>query len=200
MDLQFDKAEPATPETARACGRCRRSVVDAYFELAGHVICGACAAQLGGAQAGHGPGGGSLARALVFGAGAALLGTIAWFVIIRLLNRELGLVAIGVGMLVGFAVRRGGGGLGGWKYQAVAMALTYVSITAAYVPLVLRALEGRPVGVFTYIVVFGLAFASPFLAGAKNLMGLVIIGIALYQAWKLNRRVPITGPFRLAAP
>jgi hypothetical protein len=27
-------------------------------------------------------------------------------------------------------------------------------------------------------------------------MGWIIIGIALYEAWKLNRRVPITGPFR----
>ena len=49
-------------------------------------------------------------------------------------------------------------------------------------------------------IVFAVALAAPFLAGAKNLIGLLIIGFALYEAWKLNKRVPlqIAGPFRLA--
>ena len=29
-------------------------------------------------------------------------------------------------------------------------------------------------------------------------MGSIVIGIALYEAWKLNRRVPISGPFRFS--
>jgi hypothetical protein len=53
-------------------------------------------------------------------------------------------------------------------------------------------------------VLFLLAFAciAPFLAGLQNIMGLVIIGIGLYEAWKLNRRTPvtITGPHALARP
>jgi hypothetical protein len=28
-------------------------------------------------------------------------------------------------------------------------------------------------------------------------MGLIIIAIALYEAWKINKRIPIAGPFRL---
>jgi hypothetical protein len=119
------------------------------------------------------------------------------------------------------------------------MALTYVSITASYVPFVLKGIpEGMknpqqqkteqvagtgggqapaagaasaapkggdkpglplPLALVAFAaLVFGLAFASPFLAGASNIMGLIIIGIALYEAWKLTRRVPITGPFGLA--
>ena len=46
------------------------------------------------------------------------------------------------------------------------------------------------------LVVFAIALAMPFLAGAGNFMGWIIIGIALYEAWKLNRRLPITGPLR----
>jgi hypothetical protein len=36
----------------------------------------------------------------------------------------------------------------------------------------------------------------PFLAGAQNIMGIVIIGIGLYEAWKINKRriVSVTGP------
>jgi hypothetical protein len=34
--------------------------------------------------------------------------------------------------------------------------------------------------------------AVPFLAGLQNFVGIVIIGIGLYEAWKLNRRIPLT--------
>ena len=37
-------------------------------------------------------------------------------------------------------MKKGSGGVGGWKYQAMAMALTYVSITASYVPMVMKGL------------------------------------------------------------
>ena len=45
-----------------------------------------------------------------------------------------------------------------------------------------------------------LAFAAPFLAGFGNIMGIIIIGIGLYEAWKMNSTSPvvITGPYRLA--
>jgi hypothetical protein len=42
-----------------------------------------------------------------------------------------------------------------------------------------------------------IAAVSPFLAGVENILGLVIIGFALFQAWKMNRRVPlvVNGPY-----
>ena len=46
-----------------------------------------------------------------------------------------------------------------------------------------------------YLFVFAFALGRPFL-GAVSFMGWIIIGIALYEAWKLNRRLPITGPLR----
>lgn len=41
---------------------------------------------------------------------------------------------------------------------------------------------------------------SPFLAGFQNIIGWLIIGFALYEAWRVNRRVllEITGPYELA--
>ena len=41
----------------------------------------------------------------------------------------------------------------------------------------------------------------PFLAGLQNILGLFIIGVALYEAWKITRplRFTIAGPFALAA-
>lgn len=46
-----------------------------------------------------------------------------------------------------------------------------------------------------------LVAAIPFLAGVKNLLGLLIIGFGLWEAWKLNRRtdLSISGPFQVGA-
>jgi hypothetical protein len=45
-----------------------------------------------------------------------------------------------------------------------------------------------------------LAAMIPIFAGFSNIIGLIIIGIAVFEAWKLNRRVVlnIAGPFRVA--
>jgi hypothetical protein len=47
------------------------------------------------------------------------------------------------------------------------------------------------------LALIAIAAAAPFLAGLENVLGLVIIGFALYQAWKMNRRVPLafSGPY-----
>ena len=41
--------------------------------------------------------------------------------------------------------------------------------------------------------------AAPFLAGFENIIGIAIIGFALYQAWQMNarRRVVFTGPYAI---
>jgi hypothetical protein len=51
-------------------------------------------------------------------------------------------------------------------------------------------------------IAFVISLAVPFLGGAQNLIGLLIIGFALYEAWKINKRLPVqvAGPFRLAPP
>jgi hypothetical protein len=65
---------------------------------------------------------------------------------------------------------------------------------------VLNGLPGPLRYIAVWIVVFALACAVPVLAGPENFLGWIIIGIALYQAWKINRRVPleISGPYKIA--
>jgi hypothetical protein len=52
------------------------------------------------------------------------------------------------------------------------------------------------------VVVFAIALAAPFLAGLQNVVGIFIIAIGVYEAWKINRRLPLTisGPYRVGAP
>ncbi len=117
------------------CSGCGRSVSDEYFEIGGRVACRACSTALTGAAGGTK----RFVRALMFGGGAAVVSMIVWYAIIKFANMELGLIAIGVGLFIGMAVRRGAGGLGGWKYQALAMVLTYGAVTVCKVPLVYQA-------------------------------------------------------------
>ncbi|HEX9308558.1 MAG TPA: hypothetical protein VF894_13770 [Anaeromyxobacter sp.] len=224
----------------------------------GAIACPACkdrvlAARDGGSRVGR------LLAAGGLGLLAAIAGATVWIVIVRVTHYEIGLVAIGVGLLVGAAVRRGSGGRGGWGYQTLAVVLTYSAMVAYYVPYVLEGLrkgaseahatsepggatapahamlepggatapahaappeagagaagtggsataeESSPKVSFLGIVialafVVGIAFAAPFLAGAENIIGILILLFALYEAWKLNKRqvFAVTGPFQVA--
>jgi hypothetical protein len=105
--------------------------------------------------------------------------------------------------MVGGAVRAGSRGRGGWLYQGLAMFLTYGSIVSSYVPDLLKE-QPESAGFSRLLLValiFVFAFAVPFLGGFQNVIGLIIIGIGLYEAWKLNRRVELTlsGPYRVAS-
>ncbi len=190
--LQFDKVENAAPPVAPSCAACRRPL-DEYFEIGGNMICAACARTVAAGADSN-----VFLRALGLGAGAALLGTIVWFGILMVLDMQLGLVAIAVGLFVGWAVRRGSGGRGGWQFQALAMALTYMSIAASWLPIMIKMAEAENfvfTGFADYFAIFLASLVRPFAEG--SFMGWIIIGIALYEGWKMNRRAPMSGPFRL---
>src|SRR5690242_20724155 len=91
--LQFDTAELGA-EAARVCSRCKRPIVDQYFESVGNIVCQRCADLLGAGAVG----GGSFRRALLYGVGASLLGTIVWYGFTKLTGSELGIIAIAVGL------------------------------------------------------------------------------------------------------
>jgi len=74
----------------------------------------------------------------------------------------------------------------------------------AGVPASAEALGAQPVTLSvgeaaTGLIAFAvLVAAMPFLAGVENVLGLLIIGFGLFEAWRLNQFVPLTieGPFR----
>jgi hypothetical protein len=53
--------------------------------------------------------------------------------------------------------------------------------------------------IISLVLLFAYAMVAPFLMGFENILGLIIIAIGLYEAWKLNKRMPvsITGPFTI---
>jgi hypothetical protein len=223
LGLDYAGATTLAAATEMACSTCYRPIIANYYTANGKEICAPCNGALQAHFDGPMPWK-SWLRVLLFGGGAAAVGTAIYFAVLKVTGYELGLIAIVVGLLVGGAVKKAGGGRGGWKLQLAAMALTYASIVTSYVPTIYGVLAdkqhekiaatldptdapvpntffGRHPGVALVAfagILFGLAAVAPWLAGFQNFMGWIIIGIALYEAWKLNRRPPLqlAGPFQ----
>jgi hypothetical protein len=116
--------------------------VTSYYEVNGQITCERCQGALAAAQ--RAPHLGPFLRATALGILAAVVGSVLYYAVAKLTGYELGLIAIVVGLLVGLAVRRGSRSRGGWRYQALAIFLTYASIASTYVPRVLDAMHKSP--------------------------------------------------------
>lgn len=199
--LRFDSAAPTGPVGPVHCSQCKAAINSAYFEIDGLVVCPACRDRIEAVRTG-GTSAGRFLRALVFGVAAAVPGWFLYYAIARFANLELSLISILIGYMVGRAVFEGSRGRGGWRYQALAMTITYSAIVSTYMPFILAEVRRADGASFGLLAAFIMAASYPILAGIGNIIGWFIIGIALYEAWKLNKRVThaVTGPYRLGEP
>lgn len=116
--------------------------MDTYYEADAGVICAACHARITAAPQSDG-GRGRFARALGFGIIAAIAGATTYFALLAATGREMTLVLLFVGFVVGRAVRVGSRGRGGRRFQWLAVVLTYLAIVATYVPFVVKGFSGQ---------------------------------------------------------
>jgi hypothetical protein len=213
--MQFERAESAHPaEVAAVCASCKNPLAGSYYTLQGARICDACHGGIRQALSSGSPAK-RFFKAAGLGTLAALLGAVVYAVVAIWV--QIGFVAIFVGWFVGIAVRKGSEGRGGATYQAMAMVLTYAAIVVIYVPLAMeRQIEqymhdkavaaegegrrrprarrgaekardepdrvaGDPGDRLRHFV----RRAVP--SGPQNFIGLLLIGIALYEAWRSTR-------------
>jgi hypothetical protein len=237
-DLQFDQAEYEEGEGQLSCAACENEIYSTYFDINGRPTCERCRYQVE-EELSSGAAGGRFIRALLAGSAAGAVGSALYFGIAKLTGWEIGLVAIVVGLMVGFAVKWGCNGRGGWFYQGLAMLLTYLAIVTTYIPGIVAGIReefanqgqsqtppqgagdeapadadtiesfpglseddaenttGRRLIGYTLILV--IAMLAPFLMVFESPIGLLIIGIGLYEAWKINKKLvlEITGPFQV---
>ena len=224
-ELQFERAEFSGGANKSTCANCKGPASPEYHELAGKIFCTACRqrieASLDNMRASE-----NFPRSFLWGLGAAVLGALIFYAISALTGYQIGLIAVVVGWLVGKAVRKGSGSLGGRKYQIMAVLLTYASIASTSVPAITKYLEeqgakaeksaavtpvqtsdAQPVRVVHvgyvrfYAYVFALSLALPFLNITRDILGFVIIAIGLWEAWKFTRAATIQfkGPFSVSA-
>ena len=197
-NLQFDKAEPqpgAAP-VGGTCARCQAPITAPYYQALGRAFCASCKAALE-AQLVSPFKAATFVKALLFGAVGALGGALVYFGVVAATGYEIGLIAILVGFMVGYMVRRGTGNRGGRSYQVMALLLTYLAIGSTYASLALRHI--------TLDRLIPLLFVGPVIAIVGNLPGSLIsgliIGFALRQAWIMNTPLAIDfkGPFRVGS-
>jgi hypothetical protein len=173
-------------------------VVGEYYDVNGKPFCAACTSAIRQAH-GESPGGAAFARALGAGVAAGAAGSSLYYIVEKILGYQLGLIAIAVGFLVGRAVRWGTGGRGGGLYQVLAVVLTYVAIAFGGLPRVLARndVEGLAdlVPLTTYLL------GQPIRHGLEWPLGLVVVGIGLWEAYTFTAPVPlaISGPFPAAS-
>ena len=206
--LQFDRAEIAGGAPgALTCTMCQAPIQASYFEVGGAVACVGCGREAG-EQAVTGSPAGRFFRALAFGTLAGAVGCGIYYAVRAVTGYEVGLISILVGFMVGGAVRAGSHRRGGWLYQGLAMLLTYLAIVCTYLPETLVAYReamaketdaGTGLAVVMFVILLAVMMVAPFLAGIQNVIGILIIGFGLYEAWKMNRRqaVVVTGPYRV---
>jgi hypothetical protein len=139
-DLNFDRAEAGSGSDTAApnqCANCGKPLGSTYHTANGAPICSSCRGRLATATAPlRDPV--TLAKALVFGFGAAIVGAIIYYAVMRYLNLEIGLVAILTGWMVGKAMSKATAGRGGRLVQVSAGLLTYVSVAMAYFPFAIQ--------------------------------------------------------------
>ncbi len=204
-DLQFDSAVDAGGASApvgMACTNCGKTIQGHYFQANGRTVCSSCKMileQTAASLESAGVDTGQMARAALFGLGGAIAGAVVYYAWVVITKTEWALVAIAVAWIVGKAVRAGSQNRGGPPYQILAVALTYLALGLAYVPLIPGGLGGGIVSVVT------LAFSAPIRnalgSGAFGIINVIIIAVGLQYAWKMNAvSAPvITGPYRVGA-
>ena len=203
--LQFERAEYEAEDEYEEgpfyCAACKAELVGHYFEVNGNDVCERCRHAI---TTPPGTPGRRFWAAAGWGSGAAVLGFLLYYGVYRLTGFEIGLISIAVGFGVGLGVRKGSRGIGGTGYQILAVALTYLSITTTYFALLVEYVtrDGAELGLLGYVVAFGIAMASPFLALPEGVIGLLIIGFGLWQAWTVNRKpvLDVKGPLPIDPP
>jgi hypothetical protein len=204
-ELQFDRVisnAPAAAHTDAAqgtviCKACSKPIDREYYHLNGKVTCKSCRNAIAAAVAtpeGVLP----LARAAGLGFVAAIAGAALYYGVIALANLEIGIIAIAIGYMVGWAVRKGAGGRGGRRFQVLAVVLTYWAVGLAYAPLILRNSSMPLPMAFFYV------FALPVMvitAGGTGIITAIIIAVGLRQAWHMTAAPTLTiaGPYRVGS-
>jgi len=211
---QFATAEFAPNTSTLTCATCRRPIIGPYFQINGAHACAECATKAREhlSQDSHA----AFIRALLFGIAGALVGFALYVIFALVTGLVIGWVSLAVGFIVGKAMSFGSRGVGGRRYQLVAVLLTYLAVSMSAVPIALHQMRpqhqaqaqpsetvaphrahrnlAKAIGVLALLGV-----ASPFLDlqnPSHGLIGLVILFVGLRFAWRFTagRTISVSGP------
>jgi len=129
---QFGTAEYGS--SGDRCHVCQQPFGSVYYRIKDVMVCPSCADRVRteGPRDTHA----AYVRGLTAGIAAAIAGLIAYAVIsIILQGWVISYMSFGVGWLVGTAMMKASGGVGGRRYQIAAVLLTYAAVSMAAIPI-----------------------------------------------------------------
>jgi hypothetical protein len=139
----FDKAQYtfAPASGPDQCTLCQQPIAASYYRLNGNMACEPCAtkAKPNLPADSHA----AFTRAILYGIGAAIVGMIGYALFEIATGIIIGYLAIGVGYLVGKAMKRGSNNRGGRRYQIAAALLTYASVSMAAIPVAIHSYKNH---------------------------------------------------------
>lgn len=211
---QFATAEFAPGSPAMSCAACRRPIDGPYFQINGAQACAECANKIQAQipKDSHA----AFVRALIFGIAGALVGFAIYVIFALVTGLVIGWVSLAVGFIVGKAMNLGSRGVGGRRYQLVAVLLTYLAVSMSAVPIAIhqmrqhreaqvqpgaaaapRAEHASLVKAIGVLALLGIA--SPLLDlqdPMHGIIGLIILFVGLRFAWRFTagRNITVSGP------
>lgn len=215
---QFATAEYAANAPALKCAACKGPIGGSYFQVKGAPICPACTEKIRAQipRDTHA----AFMRALLLGIAGALVGLALYVTFALSTGLVIGWASVAVGYIVGKAMHLGSRGVGGRRYQIMAVLLTYLAVSMSAVPIAIeqsrqhqahgqsaeaaaqpraRMSYGKAMATLAWV-----GIASPILElqdPVNGLLGLIILFVGLRFAWQFtaSRWAKISGPYDAAA-
>jgi len=129
---QFGTAEYVGTPGGDHCQFCHQPIGLTYYRAKAAMVCPGCAESMRGALAKDTHA--AFMRAIFFGVGAAILGLALYATFAIVTGIVIGYASLAVGWLVGKAMVKGSNGVGGRRYQVIAILLTYAAVSMAAIP------------------------------------------------------------------
>jgi hypothetical protein len=133
---QFATAEYVGAPGNDHCQFCHQPIAGTYYRANDAMACPGCAEKMRGelARDTHG----AYMHGLAYGIGAAIVGLILYATFEIMTGIIIGYASLAVGWMVGKAMMKGSGGVGGRRYQITAALLTYAAVSMAAVPVLIH--------------------------------------------------------------
>ena len=188
---QFTTADYPSKPGFTPCGLCGKPIGSRSYVVDSAIACAECgvANETGTFAGTH-----AFVQAVLFGIGAALVGLAFYAAFTIVTHFYIGYIALAVGWLVAKAMMAGSRGVGGPRYQIVAVILTYAAISLASIPiLITRVAQQNGDTQINWSSLAGRlaewGVASPFLQlryGVSGAIGLVILFVGLRIAYRMT--------------
>lgn len=135
----------------------------------------------------------SLPKALAAGAAAALVGALLWALVTFVTEYQIGWMAVGVGFLVGYAVRFGKGTTQIFNITGAVLALLGCVMGNVFM-IIAFAAKGADLSVFEVASRIEIGLLANLMMETFSPMDILFYGIAVYEGWRFSTLPPQLQP------